>query len=345
MLRRIFAVSLAIVLGCALWGHAQVSLADPCSVSPWSDYVDDIVSVGVDPPTCPSGNAGSGGSSQSGSGSGQSESNGYTPQVAPDVCYDAAGETVACWVEDFKWNPTFQQWCKVADDAYRDTTRDEHKDENGNYIGTLYLCSPFNWSPTFDYYLPYWVDDAESTPQVDAEAIAQQIVATLELHPPTIGVGAYVYRQAPQYGLSWWIGAPMWLWIDHFDTLQWGTHTLTASQSGVTVTATIKSLKVTYDTGDGSTVVCGNPGARRPFDKDKPAKEHSPGCDYTYLTRNAHDDPTSRYTVSAKVTWQTTWTATNNQSGKFTFDVASTNSPTVHIGELYTVDQNLPRPR
>ena len=35
----------------------------------------------------------------------------------------------------------------------------------------------------------------------------------------------------------------------------------------------------------------------------------------------------------------------NNQSGKFTFDVASTNSPSVHIGELYTVDQNLPRPR
>ena len=343
MLRRISVLAVAVMIGYTALVHCQVSFADECTPNSWGDFENNTVGVGVDPPTCPAGNAGSGGSPQSGSG--QSGSNGYTPQEIPNVCYNAAGKTVDCWMGDYKWNPTFQFWCKVADDAYRDAVRDEHKDENGNYIGIMYRCTNHSTGALLSD-LPFWVDDSEFTAvPVDAEAIAQQVVATLELHPPTIGVGAYIYPDKREYGLSWWIGAPMWLWIDRYDSLQWGTHTLTATQSGVTVTATIKSLKVTYDTGDGSTQVCANPGVPRLFDKDKPAREHSPGCDFTYLTRNAHDDPTSRYTVSAKVTWQTTWTATNNQSGKFTFDVASTNSPSVHIGELYTVDQNLPRPR
>jgi hypothetical protein len=45
----------------------------------------------------------------------------------------------------------------------------------------------------------------------------------------------------------------------------------------------------------------------------------------------------SRYTVTATVTWQVTWSTTDGQYGQFDIEMASTDNPTIHVGEIHAV--------
>jgi len=131
----------------------------------------------------------------------------------------------------------------------------------------------------------------------------------------------------------------MWLWIDSTDPLEYGTHTITASESGVSITATVTPSYVTYDPGDGSQpVICNNSGTVRPWNRNDLITNHSPSrCEHTYMTINTKGDPDSRFTVTTTVTWKVTWSATNGQNGTFTTNMTSTNTTTIHIGELRVV--------
>jgi hypothetical protein len=130
----------------------------------------------------------------------------------------------------------------------------------------------------------------------------------------------------------------MWLSINTHDPLQWGTHTLTATQSGLTITATITT--VTYTTGDNTPpTTCNNPGQPRPFTHNSKLTDHSPtGCDHTYTTINTPGDKTSRYPITATTTWHITWTTTDHQHGTYTLNLTSnpTTNPTNHISQLHT---------
>jgi hypothetical protein len=131
----------------------------------------------------------------------------------------------------------------------------------------------------------------------------------------------------------------MWLWVDATDPLQWGTHTVTATADGFTVTATVTADQATFEPGDGtSPVVCRSAGTPRPWDPYDPLDHHSPtGCEHTYLHTNVLGDITSRYTVTAAVTWKITWTTTDGQAGTLTTQVASTTEAAIHVGELHAV--------
>jgi len=187
-----------------------------------------------------------------------------------------------------------------------------------------------------------WAATNPSTPAkpgVDPVTLVRTAISSLDLHPPTVGVSAYTYPGYEDWGLSWWVGAPMWLWVDATDTLQWGTHTITANQDSLTVTATITATQVNFDPGDATgPVTCKTPGTPRPWDPNDPLSHHSPtGCEHTYLTTNTLGDTTSRYTVSATVTWTVTWTTNDGQSGNFTTTTTSTTNPAIHVGELRVV--------
>jgi len=60
---------------------------------------------------------------------------------------------------------------------------------------------------------------------------------------------------------------------------------------------------------------------------------------------NKLGDVNSRYTVTASVTWNVTWSTTDGQYGTFTMDMTSTDNPTIHVGELYVVRVPDPTPR
>ena len=339
MLRRFTALVSAIVCGFALLGFGQDSHADDDKCGARTN-TDGLFNVESGVKACGSESSGpqpSDGSSQDSrfkSGDDHLFDSDYGDTAAADSCYDRNGKQVDCWYGEYAWNSAFDMYCKTPDAEFAEL----HAVTQHNEGDILYQCRLASgvWSHYAD--AARWAPPAEAA--VDAESVAREVVATLELHPPTVGVGAFVYPDAQDWGLSWWVGAPMWLWVNSKDTLQWGTHTLSASLDGVTVTANVQANRVSYDTGDGAELtVCTNPGTSRTLDGGGLLRDPSTsGCDHRYMHTNTLGDKNSRYSVSATVTWRVTWSATNGQSDAFTLEVPSIESPAVHIGEVYVVD-------
>jgi hypothetical protein len=188
----------------------------------------------------------------------------------------------------------------------------------------------------------FWEKAPVPTPPKDGtnpEALVRTAIVSLGLHPPTVGVGAFVYPGYQEWGLTWWVGAPLWLWVDATDPLQWGTHTVTADDQGLSVTATITTTRVTFDPGDGSDpVTCWNPGTTRAWRPRELMSKHSPAeCEYVYLHTNTLGDVASRYEVTATTTWVVTWSSTDGQYGEFSLDIPSIGSASIHVGEIRVV--------
>ena len=313
---------------------ATISSADNCSGTVTNAGDLDTVTASV---TC---------ESQS-SGSSDSEGSESSGDSGPAGCYDWDGAEVPCWNGDWWWNPAYNTYCQV-------TTWPKvldmlgYWDEEGNFIGTAYLCG----DPGGPEFLVVWEEDRSSTPGkagTSPRTVVTSAIADLGLHPPVPGVGAYVYPGYYQWGLTWWVGAPMWLWVDTTDDLQWGTHTVTASAGGLTITATVTASKAVFDPGDGGDpVTCNNAGTFRGWDPNDRLSHHSPsGCEYTYLETNKMEDMNSRFEVSATVVWDVEWSTTDGQYGTFTVETHSETTASIHVGELHVrqVPNPVPSPR
>jgi len=302
------------------------SEADSCEVSTVANGVFGPIEIGI---SC----------SMTSSGSEES-SEFYIGSSAPTGCFKNDGTEVDCWFMGFWWSSTFDQYCHVGNYLDDNPLWDEHRDADGKPIGTLYECL-VNLNDLSNFFI-HWADDTPVTPVVpgtDPETLVRQAVVNLGLHPPEAGVSSYIYPGYEDWGLTWWVGAPMWLWTDDSDDLQWGTHQLTDSDGGLTVDATVTSTSITFDPGNGDTpVTCDTAGTPRPWNPDAPLAQHSPsGCDYTYMDTNTLGDKNSRFTVTASVTWTVTWSSSDGQYGTFTSTTQSSDNPAIHVGELRTV--------
>ena len=266
----------------------------------------------------------------------------------PEGCFRDNGEPVDCWNDELGWwNPQFQMHCVIDNPPANSPDWDGHRDSQGNPIGNMYDCRIYIPGDRIGHF-PYWSDDVASTPPKSGsnpESLVRAAIEELQLHQPVPGVGAYVYPKEEKWGLSWWVGAPMWLWVDKQDDLQWGTHTLSVSEGGITVTADIRSTQATWDVGDGTTpIVCKNAGTPRPWNPKELINKHSPsGCEHAYMHTNELGNVNSRYDVSVTVTWEITWSTTDGQYGYFTMDVPSAEVASIHVGELHVVSVPMPR--
>lgn len=248
-------------------------------------------------------------------------------------CHNAAGASIACSLYDYTWTPALGLYCQVSRTNRPPPTITRYHNPDGSASGQWYACLANIhelWRATL-----FWVDRAPAI-SVNAAAVAHHLVDTLGLRPPAVGVGAWVDPGFEAWGQSWWVGAPLWLWVDNqTDATAWGWHTLSASQSGVTVTASVNPSQVSFTTGDGATVTCASAGTPRAYNPIALLSAHSPsGCDYTYRQTNQLGDPGSRYTVSATVTWNVTYQASDGQHGGFTVQTHSADNPTIHVGQL-----------
>ena len=309
---------------------ASNAVADDCAAASSGGGIVQPINVSV---TCTTSQDGSNGTGPSNGDSSSSTG-----------CFQNDGTEIACWNGDSWWSSAFNRYCQVANIPADDPQWNEHRDSTGKPIGTLYRCLISPIEPIYDVLRTtiLWADDTPVTPEVpgtDPETLVREAVVSLGLHAPEVGVGAYVYPGYEDWGLSWWVGAPMWLWTNDTDDLQWGTHTLTDADGSLSVNATITSTSITFDPGNGDApVVCGNPGTPRPWDPNDLLSHHSPsGCEYTYLHTNTLGDKDSRFVVSATVTWTVTWSSSDEQYGTFTTTTTSTDNPAIHVGELRTV--------
>jgi len=320
-------MALALIMACVPLLIPESFAEAPCST-------DVVFAGGYNSPTVQNICNSQSGSTQSSGGS--SDSSGGSVEG----CFNRLGEPVDCWLDEMWWSSTYNAYCKQV--APPDNA---HVTGGGEPVGSYFRCAQLVVVGGVEKNFMIWVNEpAPPTPTSQRiEGEVRTVVASLGLHPPTVGVGAYVYPDARDWGLSWWVGAPMWLWVDARDNLQWGEHTLETSLDGTTISTKIRAAKVTYDVGDGSRpIVCGSVGSTRyNLDDRQLLRDHSPsGCEHVYMHTNVLGDKNSRYTVSAVVTWEVKWSATTGQSGSFTIDVASVDNPAIHIGEIRIVDCN-----
>ncbi len=110
-------------------------------------------------------------------------------------------------------------------------------------------------------------------------------------------------RTSPAITIDQIVGIETWMWID---AAAWQSVTATASIPGLSVSATATPQQVTWDMGDGSTVVCDGPGT--PYDSNRAIADQSSECTHVYQRRGA-------YTVSATVVWAVEWSASDGTGG------------------------------
>ncbi|GAB2473221.1 hypothetical protein [Xylanimonas ulmi] len=173
----------------------------------------------------------------------------------------------------------------------------------------------------------------ENPPDVAAEGpspreVAQMAVDSMDLHAIEIGM-----VPEPGPGKVGIVGLPVWMWAANPGVSTTGPNTASASAGGITITATARMERITWDMGDGATVVCDGLGT--PYE-DRFGKQPSPDCGHTYSTSSA-GQPEDRFTVSATSDWVISWEGAG-QTGTIRLDGLS-NSVQVAIGEVQVLVQ------
>jgi hypothetical protein len=286
------------VIGGAGIAHADAS---PCANS----YVCVVV-----------GTPGSGGGSQGGgSGGGGSGGNGacyYQNQVEP--CYipgiGALDSSDGCYYIQMQPQPP------AGDPLWQG-----HKPGDGAiYVRT---CALSGGGGT----VSLWMAAGPPAPvQVTPAQLAHMAVAKLPLLPAQP-------ETAPGNGKPGLVNTPVMLWLDpvngngnYGDTYASAAKplTVTASVPGLSVTATVWSPKVTWQMGDGGTVVCPDAGTAYTGTLVN-------GCTYTYSKASA------AYAVNAQVSWTVSW-AGGGASGTFPMDDVTSLPLTLPVDEIQVLN-------
>jgi len=191
----------------------------------------------------------------------------------------------------------------------------------GHTDGTIYGCTYTNGRFGAPVTIGFWATTPPALPPPDPAVLAQQALATMNLHAVTIGI-----VPEPRAGSIGIIGMPTWMWVDNPTQTTIGPVTSSASLRGYTVTATARVARIVWNMGDGSTVTCTGPGT--PY-ADSYGKQSSPTCGHTYTRPGS-------YAVSATSYWQVTWTGIG-QTGMIPIDFTSTAAIT--MGEVQVLNQ------
>lgn len=184
--------------------------------------------------------------------------------------------------------------------------------------------------PTLELNQPYWLECVDQNNEVVYSVLvtwdptnplagiavgpraAEQAAQTLPLPAPTIHTN-------PPENTSQLVGLESWF---HVDT-PWQPTTATATITAIAATVTATPTNVTWDFGDGSPIqTCSDPG--KPFTThdgsyNDPYAGMQP-CTHTYDRRSTDSatpraQPDGTFTVTATVTYNVTWTATDGTTG------------------------------
>ena len=161
-----------------------------------------------------------------------------------------------------------------------------------------------------------------------AQVAAARAVADLGIVAPEIGLTGYGRPESMQV-----LGLPTWMWVSDPGASTTGPVTSTATDAGVTVTATGRVREAVWQMGDGTTVTCtGTSAAGTPYHESY-GTQPSPTCGHTYQRTSAHE-PDRAFTVQVTVHWDVVWTG-GGQSGALSTSV--TRSTQLRVGEVQVI--------
>jgi hypothetical protein len=152
--------------------------------------------------------------------------------------------------------------------------------------------------------------------------VAQTAIKQMDLAAIDIGIAPRPGRDS--VGL---VGMPVWMWAKDPGEHTVGPITASASAGGITISATARLLHVTWDMGDGASIVCTTAGT--PYQPSY-GRTKSPDCGHVYAKSSAHQ-PRQSYTVAATSDWVITWSGAG-QTGTIRLG-GLTRSTQITIGE------------
>ncbi len=205
-------------------------------------------------------------------------------------CHNYQGQAIPCYIPGKGW--LGESYCYWQRATGNDLQLAELLGGKVNppaywYVGTCGDPITNFWPPGLTLLRAY---DAEPGIQL----LVQEAIKHLNLPAPQIRLNPA--PPAPQV-----VYVPTWLWIDRS---VWAPRSATASLAGLSVTAVGTPTKVTWSTGDGGTKECGR---GTPWTAGTDPNKASPDCGHTYTTPS-RDASGGKYTITATITWQVTWT-------------------------------------
>ncbi|WP_340537656.1 hypothetical protein [Nocardioides sp. GXZ039] len=162
--------------------------------------------------------------------------------------------------------------------------------------GAVYQC--------YQHYpdLLIWIWSADPPPDSGngptPREVAQIAIEQMDLRAIDIGI-----TPRPGDGSVGIVGMPVWMWAANPDSHTVGPITASASAGGLTITATARLHKITWDMGDGTKVICTKPG--KPY-KAAYGDMKSPDCGHVYTTSSS-SKPDHRFAVTATSDWVIDW--------------------------------------
>lgn len=186
--------------------------------------------------------------------------------------------------------------------------------------GAVYNC----YQPQTGLLITVWSQDPPPNSGAGPTPGEVAQLAIKEMHLSAIDIGIAPEPGPDSIGL---VGMPVWMWANAPNEHTYGPMTASASAGGITVTATAKVLRVTWEMGDGTEVVCNTAGT--PYQPSY-GRKASPDCGHTYKKSSAHQ-PGETYTVTATSSWVVNWSGAG-QSGVIRLNGLS-RSTQIRIGE------------
>lgn len=156
------------------------------------------------------------------------------------------------------------------------------------------------------------------TPSVPPVDVAEQAENALRLPSPQI--------ETSPAGLTF-VNLATWLWID---PAIWHAYSVTASVGSVSATATATPIDVEWSTGDGGTVACAGPGTA--YVANEPSTEQRTACSHVY------ESISSRYEVSATITWSVHWTAAGGPGGGPLSPLETASSRPIAVAQIESIN-------
>ncbi len=162
--------------------------------------------------------------------------------------------------------------------------------------GAVYNC----YQPQTD--LLIWIWSADPPPNSGAGPTPREVaqIAIEQMDLRAIDIGITPEPSADSIGI---VGMPVWMWAANPSSHTIGPITESASAGGITVTATARVHKITWDMGDGTKVTCTSAGT--PY-KASYGNQKSPDCGHVY-EKSSSTKLGGKYRVTATSDWVITW--------------------------------------
>jgi hypothetical protein len=201
---------------------------------------------------------------------------------------------VSCSSEDGYWSNGYRCYIQLLDPqpAAGDPSWQGHEPDDG----AVYQC----YQPQTDLLILVW--SADPPPNAGTGPTPREVpqLAIADMKLTAIDIGITPRAADGSIGI---VGMPVWMWAANPKEHTWGPITASASAGGITVTATARVHKITWDMGDGNTVTCTTAGT--PY-KAAYGNKKSPDCGHVYTTSSS-PEPDQKFTVTATSDWVIDW--------------------------------------